>query len=62
MGVRRSTNRILEGRSPEEKAHLESLGVDDRTIRILIFKNCGGGGGAWTGLICLRIGRGGRRL
>jgi len=44
MEDRRITNRILEGRSPEGKAHLESLGVDDRTIRKLIFKNCVGGG------------------
>ena len=50
------------GRRTEGKAHLENLGVEDKTIRKLILKNFVGGGGTWTGLICLRIGTVCRRL
>jgi hypothetical protein len=37
-----------------ESDHLDDPGVDGRIILQWIFKN--GGGGAWTGLIRLRIG------
>ena len=33
------------GRRTEGKAHLENLGVEDKTIRKLILKNFVGGGG-----------------
>ena len=32
------------------KTHLECLGIDDRTIRNLIFKNCVGRGMDWIDL------------
>jgi hypothetical protein len=44
MEDRRNANRILGGRRTEGKAHLENPGVEDRTIRKLILKNCVGGG------------------
>jgi hypothetical protein len=43
-----------------EKDHLEDPGVDEKTILKSIFRKWFGG--AWTGLIWLRIGIGGRHL
>jgi len=60
-GGQKKCQQDLGGGRTEGKAHLENLGVEDRTIRKLIIKICVGGG-TWTGLICLRIGRVGRRL
>jgi len=50
--------RILVGK-PEGKNHLEYLGIEWRIILKWIFKKLDG---AWTGLICLRIGIGGGLL
>jgi hypothetical protein len=59
MGEGRGTYRILVGR-PEERNHLEDRGVDGRIIIKWLFKEWDGG--AWTGLIWLRIGTGGGLL
>jgi hypothetical protein len=56
MGEGRCAYRILVGR-PEGRNHLEDPGVDGRIILKWIFKKWDGGG-AWTGLIWLRIGTG----
>jgi hypothetical protein len=37
----------------KERDHLENTGVDERIILRWIFRKCGGGGGAWTGLMWL---------
>jgi len=42
-----------------EKDHSEHPGVDGRLILRCLFRKCDG---AWTGLIWLRIGTGGRHL
>jgi hypothetical protein len=55
MGEGRGAYRILVGR-PEGRNHLEDPGVDGRII-LWIFKKWDGG--AWTGLIRLKIGTGG---
>jgi hypothetical protein len=41
-----------------KRDHLKDLGFDGRTILKYIYKNWVGE--SWTGLICLRIGAGGR--
>ena len=46
--------------NPRERDKLEDLGVDGRIILRLIFRKWDVG--AWTGLIWLRIGIGGRHL
>jgi hypothetical protein len=43
-----------------ERNHLEDLGIDERIILRWIFREWVGG--AWTGLIWLRIGIGGGHL
>jgi len=50
--------RVL-ARKLEGKNHLEVPDVDGRIILKWIFRKLGG---AWTGLNCLRIGRGGGHL
>jgi hypothetical protein len=59
MGEGRGAYRILVGR-PEGRKHLEDPGVDRRIILKWILKKWYGG--AWTGLIWLRIGTGGGLL
>jgi hypothetical protein len=59
MGDRRGAYRVLMGR-PKGKNQLEDLGVDQSIILKLIFKKWDGE--AWTGLIWLRVGTGGRSL
>jgi len=48
------------GGAERERDNLEDTDVDGRIISKWIFKKWHGR--AWTGLICLRIGTGGRRL
>jgi hypothetical protein len=45
-----------------ERDHLGDTGVDGRIILRWIFRKLDGYGGAWTGLIWLRIGAGGGHL
>jgi hypothetical protein len=45
---------------PEERYHLEDPGIDGRIILMWIYRKWGGG--AWTGLIWIRIGTGGGLL
>jgi hypothetical protein len=59
-GERRGAYRALVGK-PEGRNHLEDPGIDGRIILKWIFKRLGGGG-AWTGLIWLRIGTDGGLL
>jgi hypothetical protein len=53
MGVRRGAYRILMGNLMEGD-HLEDPNVDGRIMLKLIFERLDGG--AWTGLIWLRVG------
>jgi hypothetical protein len=55
------TGFFFGGGRTEGKINLENLGVEDRTIRKVIVKNCVGGR-AWNGLIWLRIWTVGRPL
>jgi len=59
MGERRGAYRILMGR-PEERSHLEVLGVDGRILLKSILQEWGAG--TWRGLIWHRIGTSGRLL
>ena len=54
----RYINRVFMGDLREED-HLEDLGVDGRIILKWVFKKWDG---AWTGIIWIRIGTGGRFL
>jgi hypothetical protein len=58
-GERRDAYRVSVGKL-EVKSHLKDLGVEGRIILKLIFNKRVGG--AWTRLIWLRIGTGGRLL
>jgi hypothetical protein len=59
MEERRGAYRILVGR-PEERSHLEVLGVDGIILLKSILQEWGAG--TWSGLIWLRIGTSGRLL
>jgi hypothetical protein len=59
MEERRGAYRILVVR-PEERSHLEVLGVDGRILLKAILQKWGAG--TWRGLIWLRIGTSGRLL
>jgi hypothetical protein len=58
MGKGRGAYRVLVGK-PKERDHLEDPGVDERIILEWNLKILGG---AWTGLMWLRIGTGGGLL
>ena len=47
---------------PREKDHLEDPGLDGRIMLTWIFRKWDEVGGAWTGLICIRIATGGGHL
>jgi hypothetical protein len=51
---RRGTFRVWWGKL-KERNHLEDIRVDERILLKCIFKDWAGGGGAWIGLIWLRI-------
>jgi hypothetical protein len=57
MAEGRGAYRDFVGR-PEERSHLEDPGIDGKVILRWVFKK----GGAWTGLISIRIGTGGGLL
>ena len=57
-GHRTGAYRFSVGRS-EGKNNLEDLTADGRILKRLFTEDYGLGGGAWTGLICLRIWTGG---
>jgi hypothetical protein len=59
MVERRGVYRILAGR-PERRNHLEDSGINGIMISEWIIKRWEGG--AWTGLMWLRIGNGGGLL
>ena len=59
MGDSRDLYRVLVGKKTE-RDHLEDPGVDGRIILRWIFRKWDVG--AWTGLIWLRMGRGGENL
>ena len=59
MLERKYIYRVLVGK-PDGKSHLEDPGVDGKIILRRIFRKSDGG--AWTGLIWLRIGTGGGNL
>jgi hypothetical protein len=59
MGERRGAYRVMVGKL-EGRDHLEDPGVDGRIILRWIFRKLDVS--SWTGLICLRIGTGGRLL
>jgi hypothetical protein len=59
MGDRRGTYRVLVG-DLRLRDHSQDVGVDGRVILEWIFRKWDGE--AWTGLLWLRIGRGGGRL
>jgi hypothetical protein len=56
MGERRGAHRVWWG-NLTKRDHLEDLGIGGRIILKWIFKKWDRG--AWTGLVCLRIGTGG---
>jgi len=60
MEVKRVAYMVLVGKSEGERDHLEDRGLCGRIILRWIFMKWSWG--AWTGLIWLRIGRGGGHL